>query len=92
MVADVTATALEVPSGYMSDWLGRRLALMAAGISGLGAIILLVMGEGFAQFALANVLLGASVALASGTDSSLLYESLRAENREVEIETAALKA
>lgn len=92
VIYDISTTTFEVPSGYMSDRLGRRLTLIAAGLSGVGATVLLVFGGGFAQFALANVLLGASAAFASGTDSSLLYESLNAEGRKTEIAAAELKA
>jgi MFS family permease len=91
-VYDVATTLFEVPSGYLSDRLGRKLTLIVAALSGLGATILLVMGTGFTQFALANILLGAGSAFASGTDSALLFESLRAEGREKEIEAAELKA
>lgn len=92
VVADLATTALEVPSGYMSDRLGRRKTLLAAAIAYLLATALLVVGDGFAQFALANVLLGAAWAFASGTDSSLLFQSLRAEGRASEVEAQELKA
>jgi MFS family permease len=92
VVADITTTVLEVPSGYMSDRLGRKLTLMLAAICGVGATVFLVLGEGFAQFALANALLGAAGAFASGTDSALLYESLKSENRVDEVEVAELRA
>lgn len=92
VIADVCTTILEVPSGYMSDRLGRRATLLAAALSGVGATILLVVGESFLQFAVANLLLGAAGAFASGTDSSLLYESLKAEDRAGEIEAAELRA
>ena len=85
VIYDISTTALEVPSGYMSDRLGRRRTLIMAGLSGVGATGLLVVGEGFWPFALANVLLGASAAFASGTDSALLYERLAAEGRADEI-------
>lgn len=91
-VYDISTTLFEVPSGYMSDRLGRRLTLICAALSGIGATTLLVVGDGFAVFALANVLLGASAAFASGTDSALLFESLHAEGRSTEIEAAELKA
>jgi len=79
VIYDISTTALEVPSGYMSDRLGRRRTLIMAGLSGVGAIGLLVVGKGFWPFSLANVLLGAIAAFASGTDSALLYESLAME-------------
>lgn len=92
VVVDLTTTVLEVPSGYMSDRLGRRKTLLAAAISYVIATGLLMVGAGFAQFALANVFLGAAWAFASGTDSSLLFESLKAEGRENEVEAMELKA
>ena len=92
VVADLATTVLEVPSGYMSDRLGRRKTLLAAAIAYVLATGLLVVGEGFAQFALANVLLGAAWAFASGTDSSLLFQSLKAEGRAAEVEAQELKA
>jgi MFS family permease len=92
VVADLATTVLEVPSGYMSDRLGRRKTLLAAAIAYVFATALLVVGEGFTQFALANVLLGAAWAFASGTDSALLFESLKAEDRASEVEAMELKA
>lgn len=92
VVADLATTVLEVPSGYMSDRLGRRKTLLAAAVSYVLATGLLVVGDGFAQFALANVLLGAAWAFASGTDSALLFESLKAEDRTSEVEAMEMKA
>jgi MFS family permease len=92
VIGDLATTVLEVPSGYMSDRLGRKVTLLTAGVSGLAGAALLVVGGGFAQFALANALLGAAWAFASGTDSSMLYESLKAEDRADEIEAAELRA
>jgi MFS family permease len=92
MISDICTTVLEVPSGYMSDRLGRKLTLMVAAFCGVMAAVLLVVGEGFTQFALASVLLGAAGAFASGTDSSLLFESLKAESWAAHIEAAELNA
>ncbi|WP_309667536.1 MFS transporter [Tabrizicola sp.] len=92
VVADLSTTVLEVPSGYMSDRLGRRKTLLVAAISFVAATVLLVVGEGLAQFALASILLGAASAFASGTDSSLLFESLKADGRASDIEAMELRA
>jgi MFS family permease len=85
-IYDVATTAMEVPSGYMSDRLGRRRTLIAASIAGALGAGLIAGGSGFAVFALAQVCLGASAAFASGTDNALLYESLAADGRAEEIE------
>ena len=91
-IYDLSTTLLEVPSGYMSDRLGRRKTLLAAAVAALVAQALLAMGGSFWVFALGQVLLGVMAAFASGTDSSLLYESLTDEGREAEIETHELTA
>ena len=92
VVSDISTTALEVPSGYMSDRVGRKFTLMLAAISGVAATLMLIFSSSFLQYAFANVLLTASAAFASGTDSSLLYESLKAEDRTAELEKAELIA
>lgn len=91
-VYDVATTALEVPSGYMSDRLGRRKTLLAAAVAGALGASLIAFGDGFAVFALAQVCLGAAAAFASGTDNAFLYESLVAEGRGEEVEAFETRA
>lgn len=90
-VYDIFTTLFEVPSGYMSDRIGRRITLIASAVAGVAAMICFSIGESFATFALAQMFLGASMAFASGTDSSLLYETLAAEGRETEVEQYELR-
>ncbi len=91
-VYDVATTVLEVPSGYMSDKLGRRITLLWAGVAGAVGAICLAVGESFLAFCAGQTMLGAATAFASGTDSSLLYESLHEDGRGGEIEAQELKA
>lgn len=91
-IFDIATTALEIPSGYMSDRLGRRITLIFAIIVKIAGALLLAFGESFAVFALAQILLGASMAFASGTDTSFLYESLARENRQQEVQTHEQRA
>ena len=91
-VYDVTMTILEVPSGYFSDKIGRRITLvLSAALAAFGAGLQFFGGD-FLIFALGNMLLGASGAFLSGTNSALLYESLAAEGREEEVEDQELRA
>ena len=85
-IYDVATTALEVPSGYMSDRLGRRKTLIASAIVAFLGVVLLAVGGSFWAFAAAQVLIGAGGAFASGTDEAMLYESLAASGRDDEIE------
>lgn len=90
-VSDVATTVLEVPSGWLSDQWGRRRTLLVAAVAGLGTAAMQALGGPFWWFALAQVLLAVHLAFASGTDSSLLYESLAAEGREAEIEVQEVR-
>ncbi len=91
-IYDITTTVLEVPSGYFSDRWGRRTTLIMSAGAGLLSGVLFALGEGFWVFALAQFALGAHIALASGTDSAILYESLAEEGRAEEVETQEIRA
>lgn len=74
----------EVPSGYLSDRVGRRPTLVAAmAASVLGSALFLGAAE-FWTFALGQLCYAASTAFVSGTDTALLFDSLRALGREKE--------
>ena len=90
-IYDLSTVVLEVPSGWMSDRLGRRRTLVLAAIAGGAASVALVLGEAFWVFAFAQFLLGAHAAFVSGTDSAMLFESLKAEGRGEEIEAQQVR-
>lgn len=89
---EFSTTVLEVPTGVLSDRLGRRRTLAVSVVAMLAGAVLLGLGSGFWVLALALVLMGAGEALASGTDSALLYQSLVGAGRAHEIEAQQLKA
>ncbi len=75
---------LEVPSGYFSDRVGRRATLLlAAGSFALAAVCFLIGGH-FAWFAAGQFFLAGGFAMQSGTDTALLYDSLKGLGREAE--------
>lgn len=80
----VTVVVLEVPSGWVSDRLGRRPTLLAATAATTLAALVFAGTASFAAFALAQGLKAAGQALNSGTDTSLLYDSLAEAGREGE--------
>jgi len=91
-IYDIATTAFEVPSGYMSDRLGRRITLIAAACAGVLGAGLIAVGGGLVVFAVAQVLLGVQAAFASGTDSALLYESLAQDGAEERVEAEENRA
>lgn len=91
-IFDVATTVLEVPSGYLSDRVGRRVTLLIGMAGAIAGALLLWVGDGFATFVAAQVLLGVSMAFNSGTDSALLYESLAREGRADDVDDEELRA
>lgn len=91
-IYDMATTLLEAPLGYLSDRIGRRPTLILASFCGGASAGLLCLAEGFAGFAAAQMLMGASAALASGADSAFLFETLKRCRREAEIEAQELRA
>ena len=72
---------MEYPSGYVSDRLGYRLALVIACCFGIGGYVVYLFAHSFWQVIGAELLLGVCYAFISGSDNALLYESLRADGR-----------
>lgn len=91
-VYDIATTVLEVPSGYFSDRLGRRVTLLLSALCSVLGCLALAFGGSFFVFALGQCLIGAGSAFKSGTDSSLLYEALQATGRADEVEAQEVRA
>jgi len=72
---------MEYPSGYVSDRLGYRWALIVACLFGLSGWGFYLQAESFRGVLLAELLLGVSYAFISGSDTALLFETLRAHDR-----------
>lgn len=75
-ILSITIACFEIPSGYFSDKLGRKNALI------LGTFFLTIQfvafsyAYSFAAMAFAAVLGGIGASFISGTDSAMLYDSL----------------
>jgi len=78
----VSMVVMEYPSGYISDRIGYRTALTMASLLGLVGWGYYTMATSFQEVLIAEVLLGISTSFISGTDSALLFESLKANGKE----------
>lgn len=72
----------EIPSGYMADILGRKKTLILGGILGFGGMLIYALFGGFWAFMIAEIALGLSQSFVSGSDSAMMYDSLKADNDE----------
>ncbi len=75
---------LEVPSGYFSDRVGRRITLLISSLGLALSFLLFSVGSTFSIFALAQVLNAIGWTFRSGTDTALHYDSLASLGREDE--------
>jgi MFS family permease len=81
-IYSIAMVATELPSGYLADvWGCRRTLLLGALLGTLGILIYSVSGT-FYSFVVAEIILGIGFSFISGADSAMLYDSLKAENRE----------
>ncbi|QDU62311.1 Major Facilitator Superfamily protein [Planctomycetes bacterium Pan216] len=75
---------LEIPSGYFSDVIGRRITLVIAAATTALAYGLFFFATTFWQFALAQILLAGGIAFNRGTDVSFHFDTLASLEREEE--------
>ena len=83
-VYSIAMVAAELPSGYLADVWGCRRTLLLGAILGTIGIIIYSISSGFTSFLGAEIVLGIGFSFVSGADSAMLYDSLKAENREGE--------
>ena len=78
----VAVVALEVPSGFFADRVGRRPSIFLGAGAVTAACVVYGTGYGFGQFLAAELLWAAGASLISGADTAVLYDTLLALGRE----------
>jgi len=76
-IFSVAMVIMEYPSGYLSDRIGYRAALNLAALLGIIGWGIYAVAGSFTQVLIAEIILGISFSFISGSDSALLYESLK---------------
>ncbi|MFF2526589.1 MFS transporter [Streptomyces liangshanensis] len=76
----LTAAALELPTGGLSDVIGRRTVLAAAGLLGLAAFTLQGLGTSAWVLTLGMALMGAGRALSSGPAEAWYVDTVQAHS------------
>lgn len=73
----LTLVVFEVPSGWMADRLGRVLVIRWGSFFWMLALLILCLNGSFYSIMVFQAFMGIGIALTSGADLSLLYESVR---------------
>lgn len=76
--------ALEVPTGYLADVWGRKKTLILGGLFLALAYVLFSISSTFWMFVITELAFSISIALVSGSDAALLYDTLKELGREKE--------
>ena len=85
IIFSIEALALflfEVPTGAIADLFGRKKTIVLANIVVLVGVVFLYIGGSMLMFILFAIFNSLARALASGTDSALIYDTLKDENKE----------
>jgi MFS family permease len=81
-IYSVTVALIEIPSGYVADVLGRKNSMIVGTTFGFLGIIIYAFSFGFWSFLPAALCLGIGQSFVSGSDTALMYDSLKQLNRE----------
>lgn len=73
---------LEVPTGYITDKIGRINSFLLTVLTMIGGYWLLIIGNTFYVYTIAHCLFGMGVSFFSGTDTAFLYDTLLTKKRE----------
>lgn len=89
LVGQIVGFLFEIPSGYVSDKIGHRKALIISSVVMVLSTACYVFANNIYWFFAGAILLSISIAFKSGTNSAFIYETLTAlnkEDRQAEIE------
>ncbi len=84
LVSTLAAFLFEIPSGYMSDKVGHKQALVLSRVFMILSTALFLISESFVGLVVAGIAMSLSQAFLSGTGSAFMHETLRALKREEE--------
>lgn len=84
-VVQITAALFELPTGILSDFVGRRKTMIFGAISYVFAFVLYAIGQFYWVLVLGAILEGLARSFYSGNNEALLYDSLKEENKTEEL-------
>jgi MFS family permease len=86
-IANIADAIFEVPTGILSDRVGRRKTIILGALASIIYSICFALGKSFWMLALGAVFQGLSVAFYSGNNDALLHDSLKESGKEKDYHT-----
>jgi MFS family permease len=84
VIGSLTGFLFEIPSGYFSDKIGHKEALIISRIAAVLSTLFFLFADSIPFLILASIFLSLSSTFISGTGSAFMHETLRALKREGE--------
>ncbi|MFZ2189282.1 MAG: MFS transporter, partial [Candidatus Magasanikiibacteriota bacterium] len=80
-VVQLTAAIFELPTGILSDFVGRRKTMILGALTYVFAFVLYAVGQFYWVLILGAILEGLARSFYSGNNEALLYDSLKEEDK-----------
>lgn len=80
----ISSSLFELPTGLLSDYVGKKKTIIFGSISALISVILYAIGIKFWVLAIGSIFAGLARSFYSGNNSALLHESLQESQQEKE--------
>lgn len=76
-VKTITTLVCEIPTGFISDHISRKLSILIGLLLNCASLIIFVTQTNFIFFVIAQIIFGLSETFSSGSDSAWLYDNLK---------------
>lgn len=80
----ISVTILEIPTGIIADTVGRKVSVVAGGVTFAVSMIIYASSTSFILLALTSIMRAIAISLISGAEKALLYDVLLEQHREKE--------
>lgn len=91
-ISAIALLVFEVPTGAISDKISRKYSLFWGALIPAVGLIFYIVFDNFWWFVAGEILFGIGMSLASGTDTSILYESLKCMKRKKDYQRVEAEA
>ena len=91
-ISALSVFIFEVPTGAIADLVGRKISILLFSLLCSLSLIIYIFGTSFVIFVLAEITFSLGASLRSGADGALIYDSLKALNKENEFQLIEGKA
>lgn len=81
-IAMISSALFEIPTGVLSDRVGRRKTLILGAIAAVSCAVFYAIGQSFVILAVGSVFAGLSQSFYSGNNDALLHDSLTESSQE----------